>query len=249
MTVQAPLRRVHRVRHELVRRELQVRRVHAITPHLRAITLGGDALAGFVSASFDDHLKLLLDGPDGQPVRRDYTPRHFDATRQELTLEFALHGHGQASLWAQRAQVGDRVAIAGPRGSMIIPLDYDWHLLAGDATALPAIARRLQKLPAAAQAIVLLQLDSPGDLPPLPSAAQVALQLAPTAQAWLSALAGLRLPAGQGFAWCAGEARVMAQAREVLAQQHGLPREAMRVAAYWKQGAESFHENLESAGL
>jgi NADPH-dependent ferric siderophore reductase len=29
-------------------------------------------------------------------------------------------------------------------------MDLDWHLLVGDATALPAIARRLSELPASA---------------------------------------------------------------------------------------------------
>jgi NADPH-dependent ferric siderophore reductase len=28
------------------------------------------------------------------------------------------------------------------RGSFILPTDFDWHLLIGDETALPALARR-----------------------------------------------------------------------------------------------------------
>lgn len=54
---------------------------------------------------------------------------------------------------------------------MIIPVDYDWHLLAGDASALPAIHRRLQELPATTRAIVLVQVDSDTDERPLQSAA------------------------------------------------------------------------------
>jgi NADPH-dependent ferric siderophore reductase len=42
------------------------------------------------------------------------------------------------------------LGIGGPRGSFIVPMDLDWHLLVGDATALPAIARRLSELPASA---------------------------------------------------------------------------------------------------
>jgi NADPH-dependent ferric siderophore reductase len=37
----------------------------------------------------------------------------------------------------------------------------------------------------------------------------------------------------------------MARMRDVLATDKGHPREAMRVAAYWKVGAEGHHENLE----
>ncbi|MDE2608833.1 MAG: SIP domain-containing protein, partial [Burkholderiales bacterium] len=65
------------------------------------------------------------------------------------------------------------------------------------------------------------------------------------ADAFLATLGALRLPSGEGFAWCAGEAAVMAKTREILLREHGLPKEAMRVAAYWKQGASSFHEHLE----
>jgi NADPH-dependent ferric siderophore reductase len=79
-------------------------------------------------------------------VRRDFTPRHYDQAARELTVEFALHATGAA--WARQAAPGQVAVIAGPRGSMIIPMDYAWHVLAGDATALPAIRRRLEELPA-----------------------------------------------------------------------------------------------------
>ena len=155
--------RVQRVRHELKRRDLAVVRTEAISPHFRSVTLGGNALEGFISASFDDHCKLILDAGGANPVMRDYTPRRFDAAARELTLEFALHGDGPAAGWAAQAVPGQRVTIGGPRGSFIIPLDYDWHLLVGDETALPAIARRLEELPAGVRAIVLVQLDDVAD--------------------------------------------------------------------------------------
>jgi NADPH-dependent ferric siderophore reductase len=37
----------------------------------------------------------------------------------------------------------------------------------------------------------------------------------------------------------------MAALRQVLLQDKGLPKEAARIAAYWKQGASDFHERLE----
>src|SRR5687767_12985813 len=91
-------RSVQRVRHETRRRDLEVLRVESPSPNYRSITLGGDALDGFVSASFDDHIKLFLDGgEEAGPVMRDYTPRQYDAAAQELTIEFALHGDGPAA--------------------------------------------------------------------------------------------------------------------------------------------------------
>ncbi|MBP6901560.1 MAG: siderophore-interacting protein [Burkholderiaceae bacterium] len=240
-----PTRRVQRVRHELRRRELQVLRVQPLGAHFVAVTFGGPELEGFTSLSFDDHVKFMLEADGAEPVRRDYTPRHYDAQRGELTLEFALHGDGQACRWAQQAQPGQRALIGGPRGSMIIPMDWDWQLLAGDATALPAIARRIEELPAGARALVLVQVDSAADQRQWTTAADVQTQWVTSDYEWLAALRELQLPPGEGFAWCAGEASVMAQARRMLIQDKGLAKEHIRAAAYWKRGASAFHENLE----
>ena len=108
---------VQRVRHTLKLRALTVLRTQRLSPCFVRVTLGGDALDGFISASFDDHVKLMLPAPgqtelvlpsaDPQgprfpegavpPVMRDYTPRRFDAAARELDIEFALHGDGPAA--------------------------------------------------------------------------------------------------------------------------------------------------------
>ena len=242
-----PVSRVVRVRHELVRRRLTVRHTRRLSPHLLAVTAGGPELAGFTSLSFDDHVKLFIPGADGAPVMRDYTPRAFDADRQELTIEFALHGGGAADTWAAALQPGDTLALGGPRGSMVIPTDLGWHLLAGDLSAVPAMRRRLQELPAGARVTVLGQWPDAADdlLLDVPTAATVQRQVARDADAFLAALREWTPPAGEGFAWCAGEAHTMAGAREALLQHHRLPKAWVRVAAYWKPGASDFHERLE----
>ena len=240
-------RRVQRVRLELKRRTVQVLRTATLSPHLRSITFGGESLADFASPSFDDHVKLLLDAGDGsEPVRRDYTPRHFDNARQELTIEFALHGDGPAAAWAAQAKPGQQVGIGGPRGSFIIPLDYDWHLLVGDDTALPAIARRLEELPASTRAIVIAQATDLADQRPLHSAAALDFTWVTSAQGLVDAVRALKLPAGEGYAWCAAEAHTSAELRRILVDEKQHSRHAIRAAAYWKRGAVAHHENLES---
>jgi NADPH-dependent ferric siderophore reductase len=100
---------VTRVRHPLKFRLLQVKRVQALNPHLVRVTLAGEDLAGFTSASFDDHVKVFFpapgaekpalpeagpDGPvfpNGRPLARDFTPRRYDPQAGELDIEFALH--------------------------------------------------------------------------------------------------------------------------------------------------------------
>jgi NADPH-dependent ferric siderophore reductase len=205
--IEKPASRVRRVRHELVRRELQVVRIEAISPHFRSVTFGGAALAGFVSESFDDHVKFMLApaGADGKAVGRDYTPRRHD----------------------------------------VIPTDYAWHLLVGDETALPAIARRLEELPAGTQAIAILQVADAADRRALRSDAALDVQWVADAPALLGAVRALALPAGEGYAWLAGEAAAMAALRRVLVDEKGHDRHAIRAAAYWKRGATAHHENLE----
>ena len=240
-------RRVQRVRHELRRREVQVARVEPLGAEFVRIVFGGDALEGFTSLGFDDHFKFMFAdpaAPDAEPVRRDYTPRRWDAAKRELTVDFALHGHGLASEWARNARVGQRAVIGGPRGSMIGPTDYAWHLFVGDPTAAPAISRRLAELPAGALTIVIVQLADLAVLELQHSAARVELTQVETADALVVALQALALPAGEGFAWAAGESSVMARLRDLLLGAKGHPREAMRVAAYWKRGAADFHEEL-----
>lgn len=236
--------RVTRVRHEIQRRDLAVVRVDSPSPNFRSVTFAGSALAGFVSASFDDHVKLFLDGHGAEPVRRDYTPRRYDAAAGELTIEFALHGDGPAAEWAAQAAPGQRATIAGPRGSFVIAIDHDWHLFAGDETALPAIARRLEELPATAQALVVLQVAE-ADRRDLRSAAALRVHWVADTAALIETVRALPLPAGEGYAWCAGEASAMAALRRVLVEEKGMDRHAVRAAAYWKRGAPAHHENLE----
>ena len=246
MTAPSTTRRVHRVRHEIKRRDLEVVRVDAISPSFRSIVFAGDTLADFASASFDDHVKFMLNADAAEPVRRDYTPRAFVRGACELTIEFSLHGDGPVANWAGQAQPGQRVTIGGPRGSMIIPMDYDWHLLVGDETALPAISRRLEELPGSARAIVIGQVADAADRRAFAEAAsQPDVRWVATDAELLEAVRSLPLPRGEGFAWCAGESATMVALRRLLVGEKGHDPKAIRAAAYWKRGAVAHHENLE----
>ena len=237
-----PVRRIQRVRYELQRRELRVTRVEPRGERFIAVTVQGDSLHTFASASFDDHVKLMLPDGAGGLLMRDYTPRAFDTGRGELVVEFALHGDGPFAGWAAQAEVGQMLTVAGPRGSMVIPVDYDWHLLVGDDSAWPAIARRLEELPAGVRVDVLLLMP---DAPAWPAGSSVTPRFFATPEALAQALRELALPDGEGFVWCAGEAQLMAALRDVLLREKGHPKEAMKVAAYWKQGATGYHARLD----
>ena len=51
---------IHRIRHELHRRSLEVAAVERLTPHMIRITLAGAELAGFTSLAPDDHIKIFM---------------------------------------------------------------------------------------------------------------------------------------------------------------------------------------------
>jgi NADPH-dependent ferric siderophore reductase len=126
---------------------------------------------------------------------------------------------------------------------MIVPLELGWHLLVGDATALPAISRRLEELPADSRAFVFVLADE-ADRRAFGGAAQAEVQWLASEDALVAALRALALPAAEtGFAWGGGEAALMARVRQVLLEK-GVPKQHMRVSAYWKQGVADHHEDL-----
>ncbi|MBL0919052.1 MAG: siderophore-interacting protein [Hydrogenophaga sp.] len=257
---------VERVRHALKRRHLRVQGVQRLGGHFVRVRFAGADLHDFVSASFDDHIKLMLParpgaplvlpetGPDGlvwpagaeRPAMRDYTPRAFDTAAGTLDIEFLLHGDGAASEWAAQVKVGDEVGVGGPRGSFVVPTGFAWHLLVGDETALPAIARRLEELPAGTQATVVVETADAQDERTFASrAALTTVWLRAAGTATLAdAVARLTLPDGEGFAWAAGEAASMAAVRQALVGGHGLDKSRVRASAYWKRGSPGHHETL-----
>jgi len=260
---------VQKVMHPLKARLLQVRRTARLTPYLVRVTLAGDELAGFVSASFDDHVQIFLPpgmdaapalpeiGPRGpawpddapRPVSRDYTPRRYDPDAGELDLEFVLHGDGPAAAWAAQARPGHYLGVAGPRGSFVIPREYDWHLLIGDETALPAIGRRLDELPPGARALAVIETRHPSARLALDSAADLSLQwvrrgtdVADGSSALERAVRRLVLPEGEGYAWAAGESGAIRRIRQHLVEERGLDKSRVRAASYWRLGASGAHE-------
>jgi NADPH-dependent ferric siderophore reductase len=267
LAVTRPDLAVTRVRRAIKLRLGRVTQVTALSPTLTRITLAGDDFRDFESASFDDHVKVFFpapgeekpvmptlgpDGPSGDPAAlrrrmRDFTPRRFNQRLGELDLEFALHADGVATMWARDARVGQYLGIGGPKGSMIIPTAFDWHLLIGDETALPAIARRLEELPAGVRALVVAEVSGPQAEIELTSRAALQVTWCHRGDAVASGLpAALRtlppLPAGEGYVWAAAESSVVRSLREQIVSVRGIEPSRVRAAAYWKRGEEAVHE-------
>ena len=245
---------IHRVTHEIKRRKLEVLRVVDLTPRMRRITVGGAQLAGFISLGSDDHVNLFFPQTTEElatlenlelsagmksktmPPMRDYTPRRYDLDTLELDIDFVLHGDGPAATWAAQARPGQWLYIGGPRGSMVVPDMFDSYLLIGDETALPAIARRLEELPANRRALVVVEVENAAEEQTLNSAASVDVIWVHRdgSNNLLEIVQGLSIPQGKLYAWVATETALSRKVRRVLLDTHGLNEEFVKAAGYWR---------------
>ncbi len=246
--VSAPLR----VRHELRRRALTVLRIEPLSPRMRRIVFGGPELDGFTSLGPDDHVKLFVPVEGGDTVARDYTPRRHDAASGELSIEFVLHGEGPATAWAGSARPGDTLVVGGPRSSLLAPTDPPFTLLAGDETALPAIARRLEEMEPGTPTLALIEVADRDEERHLPSASQVAIRwlrrngVPPGTPTLLGqALESAIVPSGPVQAWLAGETEVIRALRRHLVEERRIERTSIRAAGYWRRGEAGVHATVD----
>jgi len=252
---------VTRVRRESRRRVLRVASIEQLTPQMRRIHFASSDLDGFESLGVDDHIKLFIPnslGANGKPCMRDYTPRAYDAAQGSVTIDFALHQAGNdagpATAWALAAKPGDELEIGGPRGSMVVPDDFDWYLLIGDETALPSIGRRLEGLRAGVPVKTIVLIGNDADRQ------EIATKAAWDAL-WISRegagqddpallLAALKdcgeLPEGDGYVWIAAEAQVARTLRAHVLDTLQHPKTWLRASGYWMLGEADAHVNLEA---
>ncbi|MDQ4009464.1 MAG: siderophore-interacting protein [Actinomycetota bacterium] len=206
---------------------------------LRDASLGGlDAIPG-------QTLKIYVpDLHSGLPVSRDYTVRDYNAARPSLDIDFVLHGGGAAASWARRVQPGETLEFVGPSGRYRPDPHADWHLFAGDETALPAIQAYVEMLPAGARAFLYVEVPDASEQQPIPGAARPAVhwlhrgdRAAGTSTVLEDSMRAIRLPPGRGRIWIAGHTPTVRRVRAHLLDQRGVDRRALYVKGFWdRQG-------------
>jgi NADPH-dependent ferric siderophore reductase len=236
--------------------------------------LGGNGFDTFVPSEFtDSYVKLVFVDDDidvaglprpltldsfadlpaeKQPVIRTMTVRRADRAAGELTIDVVVHGeHGVAGPWADAAQPGQRMYLMGPGGAYAPDPAADWHLLAGDESALPAISTALEALPDNAVGKAFIEIAGPdGEIPlTAPESVQVnwiyrggrsdlvpedrAGDHAPLVEAvktspWLP---------GQVHAFIHGEAQaVMHNLRPYIRKQREVDAKWASISGYWRRG-------------
>ncbi|MFT4283720.1 MAG: siderophore-interacting protein [Protaetiibacter sp.] len=176
---------------------VEVARIDDLTPTFRRFALRPTRAERLADPGFDQRIKIVPPSPQGidamptdpewyaawrampageRPPFRTYTIRGFEG--EELLVDFALHGpEGPAVRWAIDAALGDELLVLGPHAAhpgpyggidFVPPARSDHHLLAGDETAAPAIARILEQLPQDARGTVVVELPDAGDAAYLP---------------------------------------------------------------------------------
>lgn len=243
-----------------------------VTPRLTRVTLGGAALVGFPVPEPAASVRLLLPtaatlGPDGdlilptwvgnefllpdgsRPPIRTLTPRHLDPAAGTLAVEVVDHGTGLASGWAAAARPGSPAAVSGPGSGYRIEADAPAFLLAGDETALPAIATLTEamrdRLDARVPVEVHLELVDPEACPELTGPPRMAVHRhrarsgAPPGDVLVdavdAALGSGTLPTGVRV-WAAGEAAAVQRLRRSCFERHAIPRAHASIRGYWKHG-------------
>nr|WP_277349577.1 siderophore-interacting protein [Streptomyces sp. S3(2020)] len=251
---------------------MEVARVVDVTPGMRRVTLTGDQLGSFTgsdgtafpafaSDGFDDNVRLIFPYPgDSEPVLpvykdgkyrwpadppalwRVYTVRRYDAQARELDIDFVKHGVGVATTWAYRANPGDRLHVGGPSVSSGRPEGYDSFLVVGDDTAIPAIARLLEELPADTQAEVYIEVAEESHRIELPARPGVevtwVVRNGPAAGTELLLLEAVREAGrreGSMFAWLAGEQSVVRDLRRYLIEERGVDKSDIDFTGYWRR--------------
>ncbi|MEU3655034.1 siderophore-interacting protein [Streptomyces sp. NPDC032161] len=240
----------------------EVLRTERITPHMVRVVFGGDGLADFELAGFTDHYVKICFAPEGAdyphpfdmarireeqprelwPSSRAYTVRSWDPAARELAVDFVVHGdEGLAGPWALSAVPGQQVTMLGPGGAYVPDAAADWHLLAGDESALPAIAASLERMPTGAVVHAFVEVADASEEQKIvtPDGVEVTwLHRGErrVGEALVAAVTELEFPQGDVQAFVHGEAGFVKEIRRHLRLERGIPLSRLSISGYWRLG-------------
>ncbi|MEM8902684.1 MAG: siderophore-interacting protein [Actinomycetota bacterium] len=239
----------------------EVERTEWLTPGMVRVVLGGAGLDDFEPTAWTDQYVNALFVPDGagydvpfdpaearngppehRPVGRRYTVRAWDPEARHLTIDFVAHGDsGMAGPWAQRARPGDRLQVVGPSGGYRPDPDAPWYLMAGDESAIPAIAASLEQVPAGRDCFVFLVVDDERHELPLDTPGELRctwlhrLGVDAPAELLVGAVAAATFPAGHPDVFVHGEAGEIRAVRRHLLADRGIERDQTSISPYWRR--------------
>ncbi|WEK60860.1 MAG: siderophore-interacting protein [Candidatus Microbacterium colombiense] len=225
--------------------EVEVVEVHDFTPWYRRITFRTPTLTDTLDVFPTLWLRLWVPHPakgEGFVVQRGYTFVRVDAAARTFSLDFVLHDvAGPAGDWAKRVVVGERIEAALTPARIDIPDGTTTLVLAGDATALPAINTWLESVPPEIETHVFLE-EEHQDRAALPRIERErgtwewVVREGDRGTALARAIRASVAPAEGVYAWGAGEKTLIKNVRGALREHLGLDRGHHFTQLYWIEG-------------
>jgi len=223
------------------RATLTVLRSAPLNEHLIRVHFTSD---DFRPSEFSDsYVKFIFDR-DGGEALRTYTIRSVDSATGEIAVDFVHHGdEGIGGPWAATVSPGTTIDVYGPGGAYSPRPDADWHLLAGDEAALPAIASGLEAMPATAVGLAFVEVVGPADELDLVKPEGIELTWLhrgdrPAGELLAETVQAAHWRAGQVQVFIHGEAQsVMHHMRRYVRRERGVPAAwASSISGYWRRG-------------
>lgn len=166
-------------------------------------------------------------------VRRRYSIRRFDPGSLSLDVDVVMHGDGPGMRWAKQAQPGMTIDGIAPRGKITLDPGADWHLFAGDATAVAASLAMMEALPDSVPTLGFFLVDDRAEQQMVPGRARIEWRFREIDLR--QALSQADLLNRSGHAYLAGEVGLVTGLKANLLARGWKP-EDISAKAYWNRG-------------
>ena len=257
----------------------EVVRTEDLSPSFRRVSVVSDELADFVHLGFDHWFRFFIPNPGqtdwrlptatsklwyaqwlATPARHrphcnNYTVADYRPDQRELDIDVVLHRRpsgeleGRVAQWAAATRPGDSVALLDEGLLFNPPPDTSAVVLAGDESALPALAGILHSLAPDTTGLAVLEVPTHADVRELPHPSDLDLHWVvraesdPAATPGTAALAELTSLTSatpvdpiRTYAFLVGESRLATEGRRHLVRQ-GLPKDRITFCGFWKSPA------------
>ncbi|MFT4165523.1 MAG: siderophore-interacting protein [Microlunatus sp.] len=254
----------------------KVVRTEDLSPNFRRVSVSSEELGDFVHLGFDHWFRFFVPNPGqldwrlptatsklwyaqwlATPARQrphcnNYTVADYRPDQRELDIDVVLHRRssgeleGRVAQWAAVTQPGDAVALLDEGLLFNPPADTSAVVLAGEESALPALAGIVRSLAPDTTGLAVLEVPTRADVRDLPRPAGVDLhwviraETDPAATAGAAALTELTALTSatppdpiRTYAFLVGESRLATEGRRHLVRL-GLPKDRITFCGYWK---------------
>ncbi|WP_333619368.1 siderophore-interacting protein [Dietzia sp.] len=244
----------------------------ALTPGMVRVHFRADGTAAADAENTDRYVKLVFTASgeklpsdtnlrelraslpaDEQPRVRTYTVRSADRDSGAVAIDFVTHsGPSVAAAWAEAAEPGDEIQVAGPGGAYV-PDPEAHNLLVADPAGLPAALAAIERLPAGSRATLFAEVESPEHELPVRAKCVVEVHWCHSGAAphdereseLVRRVLEWEWPEGRVKVFAHGERTTMMKDLRPHFRANGVSGKDLSVSGYWRQG---FDEDSFQAG-